>query len=411
MTTLPNLSLVLPVRGAPGSGLWADAIDAALSLIDAHDHTSGKGLRITSAALNINADVSFGTSWAPINLNRLTFASIAALASNNKSLFVSDGTGGLVSGELYWRSNAGSNVRVTSGAALNVAAFTGGIGGDYAAVGAAVAFDDAGDRYTFKQQAPGNWARLASGDVRLFETGTTDSVFVGLAAPAALAGSYTITMPLAAPGSTQLVQMDSAGVLTASNTVGNTLTIPATVAGASNFTGAITMASTLGVTGLITATAGATAAVNQSFTVSGTGRYKHPSQELGIHIAAFQVDGASTYVTFNQIGYITGFGGACTVQAWVPLPVGKRILTYRQFYNVNSTGVAITPKLRRMTIGDGTKNDVAAGSADNTGAAVESQNLTGINHTVLAGEGYFIEVSVSNASHQVFGASISYDDP
>lgn len=413
MTTTPNMLLVLPTDHG-SADTWDVILDTLFSRVDSHNHTVGLGVKVPTGGLNIDADLSFSPSGTPraiTDLKAIDFAPVASsvVTSLAGAFFISDGTGGLTANELYFRTTAGTNVKFTSGAALNVAAFAGGIGGDYSAVGAAVAFDDAADRYTFKQQ--GNiWARMASGEVRILETGTSEAVFVGLACPAALAASYSITLPLALPGSTQLVQMDSAGVLTASNTIGNTLTMPATMAGATNFSAAITMGSTLAVTALITATAGVTAAANQSFTTSGTGRYKHPSTELPIHIAAFGVDGASTYVTFNQVGYITGFGGACTVQAWVPLPVGKRILSYQQFYNVNSTGASITPKLRRMTIGTGAKNDVAAGVGDNTGAAVESQTIAA-SHTVLSGEGYFIEVSVSNAAHQVYGAIVLYDDP
>lgn len=250
MTTLPNMLLVLPTRGAPGSGTWDDAIDAALALIDAHDHSAGKGTLVPTAGLNINADLSFAGLWAPVHLHRITFDSVAALSSNNKSFFVSDGTGGLVSGELYWRTNSGSNVRVTNGAALNVTAFAGGIGGDYAAVGAAVAFDDANDRYTFKQQG-GTWARMASGEVRILETGTSESLYVGLVCPSALAGSYAITLPLAAPGSTSIVQMDSSGVLTASNTVANAVTLSGalTVNNTVTTNNTITTTSTVATTG------------------------------------------------------------------------------------------------------------------------------------------------------------------
>ena len=223
MTTLPDMGLVLPTRGPSGAGIWDDTLDADLALVDAHDHTTGKGQPINTAAIAIDADLSFSSLWAPTNLHRIQFASVVGFSGNNKSLFVS------LDNELYWRSNAGANVQITTGSTLNVAAFTGGIGGDYAAVGAAVAYDDAGDRYTFKQQSPGNWARLASGEVRIFETGTTESVFVGLAAPAALASSYTVTFPLAPPASTLPVQMSSTGVLTAGR-VSETWTFPPTLA-------------------------------------------------------------------------------------------------------------------------------------------------------------------------------------
>ena len=214
MTTYPNIGLTLPVQGDAGAGLWDETQDANTALLDAHDHSSGKGVRITPAAININADLPLNSSWGITTANRISFASVAA-PSTNKSVFVSDGSGGLTANELYWRSNTGTNVKLTSGSALNVAAFTGGIGGDYAAVGAAVAYDDAADRYTFKQESPGNWARLACGPVRLFEFNTSESVYVEMAAPAALGASYTVTWPTAVPASTSALTMSSSGVVAA----------------------------------------------------------------------------------------------------------------------------------------------------------------------------------------------------
>jgi hypothetical protein len=208
MTTLPNMGLTLPTRGPSGAGLWGDTDDANLALTDAHDHASGRGVRIKTAGISIDADLSFSSLYAPTALNRITFSSIAALSSNNKSLFVSN-----ADNELYWRSNAGANVKLTSGSSLNVAAFTGGIGGDYTAVSASVQYDDANKRYTFKQGGGTTWARLQSGPLRLVELGTSETVFVEQAAPSALAASYTVTWPLALPGSSVFVKIDNTGQL------------------------------------------------------------------------------------------------------------------------------------------------------------------------------------------------------
>lgn len=132
------------------------------------------------------------------------------------------------------------------------------------------------------------------------------------------------------------------------------------------------------------------------------------TQELVFHISSFQVDGASTYVTFNQIGYISGFGGACTVQAPVRIEVGKKIVSYQQFYDVNGTGAGILPRLRRMNLATGAINNVAAGTSDNTGTGVENQLVSASDHVVLSGEAYFIEVSVTNAGHRVHGAIVKW---
>ena len=210
-STLPNISIILPSLGGD-KGIWDDEINAALTLIDAHDHTTGKGVKITPAAMNINADLAFGDYFISA-LGKVSFTAIAAPSTGSKSLFVSS-----ADNELYWRTNAGTNVKLTSGTTLNTS-LVGGIVGDYASVGAEVAYDDANDRYTFKQQSTKPWARIACGPVRIFEFNTTETVYVELIAPSGLASSYTITLPLAAPGSGTFLQMSSTGVISASNTV------------------------------------------------------------------------------------------------------------------------------------------------------------------------------------------------
>jgi hypothetical protein len=221
MPTLPNTGVITPTPGGD-NGTWDDKNNAAWSNYDGHRHEDGNGLRIRPAGIDINADLTFNSLYAPIALHRLTFASIVALTSNNKSLFVNTSDN-----ELYWRSNTGTNVKLTAGNALNVAAFTGGFGAGYTSASAAADYDDSTEQYTFKQAAAGAWSRLGVGGIRLYEFGTTETLRVGLLAPAGLAGSYDVTLPLAAPASTQLVQMSSAGVLTASNTIANATTFSA----------------------------------------------------------------------------------------------------------------------------------------------------------------------------------------
>lgn len=214
MTTLPQMGLTLPTRGAGGAGQWGDTDDANWQKVDPHDHSPGKGTLVPTAGIGINADLSFSSLYAPTNLHRVQFSAIAGGAlsgSQNKSLFVSDGTGGLSANELYWRTSSGTNVKVTAGSALNVSAFTGGIGGDYTAVSASVQYDDANRRYTFKQGGGTDWARLVSGGLRLIEFGTSETVYVEQLCPAALAASYSITWPTALPGSTSFVKIDNTG--------------------------------------------------------------------------------------------------------------------------------------------------------------------------------------------------------
>jgi hypothetical protein len=226
MPTLPNMGLVTPTP-AGDSGTWDDKINACFALVDAHDHTpAGNGVPITAAALDIDDDVSF-SGHTLTSLGKISFSTIAAPSTGSKNLFVNT-----ADNELYWRTNAGTNVKLTSGASINTT-LVGGIVGDYTSVGASVAYIDADATYTFKDQN-GKWARSASGPVRLYEFNTTESVYVELAAPAALAVSYTVTFPTGAPAATTTLKMDSSGNL---STAGLPITVPINAASYASHTG------------------------------------------------------------------------------------------------------------------------------------------------------------------------------
>jgi len=258
-SVLPNMSIVLPSLGGD-AGIWDDEINAALTILDAHDHTSGKGPRVPTAGLNINADLTFA-GFTATNLGKIAFSTIAAPSSGSKNLFVNT-----ADNELYWRTNGGTNVKLTNGTSINTT-LVGGIVGDYSSVGAEVAYDDANDRYTFKQQGTKPWARIACGPVRIFEFNTTESVFVELAVAAALGASYTVTYPAALPGSTSLVTIDSSGnlIYTRSPTIDN-LTVATGGAVTLSGTTTISVGGTSTLTGAVTASSSVTAA---SFTSTG----------------------------------------------------------------------------------------------------------------------------------------------
>jgi hypothetical protein len=370
MTTLPNMGLILPTRGPSGAGVWDDTLDENLGLADAHDHSSGKGVRIKTAGISIDADLSFGSLYGPTNLHRITFASIVALGANNKSLFVNT-----ADNELYWRSNAGANVKLTSGSTLNVAAFTGGIGGDYAAVGAEVAYEDANDRYTLKQQG-GVWARIASGELRLSETGTSESVFAGISVPAALASSYTLTLPLTLPASTNIVQMTSAGVMSASNTIS-----VAIAAASASFSG------------LVTANAGLTAAVNTHVTVSGTGEFKHGSFTTVLSSIGGASAGASSLVNGSAVMRVGAAGND-----WhrpLDLDVGQRVQTISVRLKPGAVGAIVTASLVKDA--DGVITSIAVVGVS-SGTAYQTLTSATINHTVAAGGSYSVQYSFTGSA-------------
>jgi hypothetical protein len=365
------MGLVLPTRGAPGSGAWGDTIDANYVREDAHDHTIGKGLPITSAALNVNADIPFSSLYAPTQLHRVQFSSVTALSSGaqNKSIFVNSSDN-----ELYWRSNAGNNVKLTAGSALNVAAFAGGIGGDYVSVGAVEAFDDANKRYTFKDGA-GNWARIAAGELRAYPTGGTTAFYVGHAAPGGMAASYTLTYPTAVPGSTVLAQVDNTGAVTFSNTVVND----------------------------------ATMAVNKNVILSGTGLVKHGTKTLSIPGSAFQA-GSGVAFSYGSSGLI--WNGA-DATAPIVLPVGARILAVRLYIIDSATGPTKLRNDFNSLTSTGSGVGIASSSVSSGAGTQQTLTNSGLTTVVASTTSYFIVATRTTgaASVEVFMAEVDYDQP
>lgn len=225
MTTTPLMGLVLPVDHG-SNDVWAPILQTLFDRVDLHNHTTGLGAKVPTGGLNIDADLSFSPSGTPraiTDLKAIDFSAVAAsaVASLAGAFFLSDGTGGLVVNELYYRTTSGSNVRITSGAALNVAAFAGAIGGDYVSVGALIDYDDASDMYRFRQEtaaAVRQFAKVQFADIILTEYDPSGDASVPtnaitIKSPDALAASYSVIWPAAVPGSTSYLTMTSAGVL------------------------------------------------------------------------------------------------------------------------------------------------------------------------------------------------------
>lgn len=218
MPVTTNMSLVMPTEGG-SNDIWDTILNTLFGVVDAHDHTTGKGVQVPSTGLKINADVAWafgGTSYSITSLKAVDFtpvtaASVAALAG---AFFVSS-----ADNELYFRSIAGSNIKITNSGALNVS-IVGGIGGDYSSISALFSYDDASHSYWAQQEtiaAVRKWASLRVGNVDIYEAAASITNRVRLNSPSALAASYALTLPAALPASTVALQCSSAGVLSASN--------------------------------------------------------------------------------------------------------------------------------------------------------------------------------------------------
>lgn len=112
-TITTNLGMVLPVPTVRLGPAWATDLNAALEVIDSHDHSSGKGARVPTSGLNINADLEFNSNKA-CNLSQTQYVSQPSIltgGSNGNSVFT-------YLGNLYFTNESGTPVQITSGGSI-----------------------------------------------------------------------------------------------------------------------------------------------------------------------------------------------------------------------------------------------------------------------------------------------------
>lgn len=110
MSNTVNMNLALPTPGGD-DGVWDTELNAALTVIDAHDHTPGKGLLIPTAGLNLNTDVPFNNNKATeLKAAQFQDAGTAPTGISNANQVQT------ASGDLWFTNGSGVAVQITSGA-------------------------------------------------------------------------------------------------------------------------------------------------------------------------------------------------------------------------------------------------------------------------------------------------------
>ena len=198
MSTTPNMSLVVPEVLVTTGPAYATQINAALDVIDAHDHSSGKGVRVTPSGLNINADLPFGNNQAT-NVKAVALSQQASVATNAAIYNLG--------GDLYYRRGDGTEIRITTAAGVNVSG-VGGITGLTSPAAAtytpaALSFGWLSDASTFAKQA--------TGDILLYSRAGAIGVVQAVTLVADVATSaYSLRLPATAPTDNQLMRMKAA---------------------------------------------------------------------------------------------------------------------------------------------------------------------------------------------------------
>lgn len=123
-----------------------------------------------------------------------------------------------IGGDLFWVGDSGA-VQITTGTTINSAGI-GGITGDYGGVNPAqLRFDDATKIYSFYDDFGGAaWAYSKQLGVDI-AGGSTSLVRVRIQWGGS--SSYTLTLPASLPATTKLLQVSSAGQMTATNVLAN----------------------------------------------------------------------------------------------------------------------------------------------------------------------------------------------
>lgn len=388
------MNLTLPTEGA-SSGTWDELLNDALDLVDAHDHSTGKGTKVTQAGINLTGDLEHnGGSATELRSIDFSLVASASMAGRVRGLWWNS-----ADSELYIRTNAGADIKLTSGGAINIS-IAGGIGGDYGSVSALLDYDDATDTYRLRQQvgaAVRQYGKAATAGLDLYEykahpTAGVPTTRVRLSSPAALGASYELVFAGALPGSTQLMQVSAAGVLTYSNAIANAVTLSA----------------------LLTANAGITLGVNQHATVSGTGSYKHGDETICFVPEPTNATNSIAWNGLPTVGYLFSTALGRLMVSLPPIPVGRRIksLTYRRY---GDAAVDITDSFLYVKKSDAsvTAMNAVSVTVTNVAAAWADTTITadGGGYTLAAGEAPFVNIEFNAANLRIGNMTVVYNYP
>lgn len=213
-TISPNMNLPVPTVGVESGPQWATDINACMTQIDAHNHTSGYGVPIPTSGLNINADLSFG-SYNATNLRstRFTAQSVPLTAASSSDIGCI-----YVSGvDLYYNDVNGNQVRITASGAIS------GTPGSITNLVAPASATYVPGSSTFVWQSAVNTPANMDFASAILRNLSASSKGLTLSPPAAMAADSTITLP-SIPGSKSFMAIDNAGTITAEPAFANGLT-------------------------------------------------------------------------------------------------------------------------------------------------------------------------------------------
>jgi hypothetical protein len=210
MPTTPYTNMLLPIVSVTLGPIWASEVNAAFGVIDAHDHSSGKGTPVRTAGIYLDADLDFrGTNSK--NARSARFALQTSLLGG-----ISDVCCVYFSGaDLYANDSAGNQIQITSGG--GIAGTSGSISG--LASPASVVYTPATKLFKF-YSGSNIWASMQTGPITISEA-VLNGKGVTVSVPVGLATAYGLELPAALPASTKFLTLASSGTIAAGPDVAN----------------------------------------------------------------------------------------------------------------------------------------------------------------------------------------------
>lgn len=211
----PNMNLPNPNPTIDPGPDWSINIYACMSAIDSHDHSPNKGVQITPAGININADLPFN-GWNAVGLRSVNLnPQVSVLTGTLDSGCISN-----IAGNLYYNFSPSVQVQITNGASLAGAAGTitglpsGTAGASYS-----------GGTFSF-QSATNTPAAMNVGPI-IQGAQIANPFTVTFGASASMTANYSMIWPLVQGAAHSVMTQDGSGNMTWATTLsGLTLTAP-----------------------------------------------------------------------------------------------------------------------------------------------------------------------------------------
>lgn len=204
------MGIIISEIGVDSGLQWEQNLNASEYIIDAHDHTPGKGVQITPAGFDINSDLLFnGYNATVVRAVRFNVQAspIANTGADVGEIYVSGN-------ELYYNDVTGGNqVQITTNGSVNSGA--GSISG--LPSGTASASYSAG---TFTWQSATNTAANMDFGSAIFRNSGASAHGVTLSAPS-LSANTAQALPATPVSATSIMQMDTSGNMSAILTADN----------------------------------------------------------------------------------------------------------------------------------------------------------------------------------------------